>query len=248
MRDPAQAYAPFYRERGIQISQELAGSQFDAYADALVAAGLEVHFVAHDDDYPDCVFLEDAAVVWPPSALVARMTPHREGEQAAVELALRRWHAVEPLPPGALLEGGDVLHIEGTTYVGLTSRTNEAGAEALREFMRPSGQTVVAVRVGECLHLKTAATYLGDGVLVAAPDLVDVNQFDVRDVIPVDASERDAANCLRVRNHLLIPAGRPRAEKLLRTFAERKGVEVVPLDISEFQKADGSLTCLSLVW
>jgi dimethylargininase len=165
-----------------------------------------------------------------------------------VEAALRRWHQTLELPADARLEGGDVLHVEDTTYVGLTARTNERGVEALREFLAPAGRRVVAVPVDKYLHLKTAATYLGNGTLVAVHDFDGVGAFDVDEVIRTDEGEPVASNCLRVNGDLLVVAGNPRTELRLRAFGERHGVRVVPLEISEFEKGEGSLTCLSLVW
>lgn len=248
MRRVPDSYAPFYRARGISISSERARAQHAAYADALRAAGVQVHLLDGDEAWPDCVFVEDPAVVLPPRALMGRLAPHREGEPAPVEAALRRWHQTVPLPDGARLEGGDVLHVEDTTYVGVTARTNRAGVEALREFLAPAGRRVVAVPVTKYLHLKTAATYLGNGTLAAVPDFAGVDAFDVDEVLLVDAGEPVAANCLRVNDHLLVVAGNPRTEVRLRAFCERHGVRVVPLQISEFEKGEGSLTCLSLLW
>lgn len=248
MRHVASTYAAHYQARGVPVSQELAEAQFAAYATALETSGLEVHFIAPDDHYYDCVFVEDTAIVWPPQALMARMAAHREGEQPAVETMLRRWHQIAGLPPGARIEGGDVLHTERTTYVGLTKRTNEEGIEALREFMRPFGRSVVKVPVEKSLHLKSAATYLGNGTLIAAPGLIDTGYFDVEDVILTDEEELKAANCLRIGNHLLILAGYPSTEERVRKFADKNGIEVIALELSEFEKGDGSTTCLSMIW
>lgn len=247
MRRPPDSYAPFYQARGISIDMAKMRAQHAAYGDALRAAGLEVHVMDGDEAWPDCVFIEDPAVVAAPRVLMGRLAPHREGEPPPVEAALHRWHEVVHLPGGARLEGGDVLHVEDTTYVGLTARTNEAGVEALRGFLAPAGRRVVAVPVPDHLHLKTAATYLGNGVLAAAAGF-DAGAIKVDDVLRVDAAEPVAANTLRVRDHLLVVAGNPRTEAGLRAFAERHGVTVVPLEISEFQKGDGSLTCISLIW
>ncbi|HEU0301357.1 MAG TPA: hypothetical protein VFR37_18005 [Longimicrobium sp.] len=248
MRRPPDSYAPFYRARGISIDMQKARVQHAAYAGALRAAGLAVHLLDGNEAWADCVFIEDPAVVAAPRALIGRLAPHREGEPAAVEAALRRWHETVYLPAGARLEGGDVLHVEDTTYVGMTARTNQAGADALREFLAPAGRRVAEVPVANYLHLKTAATYLGNGVLCAVPDFDGVRAFEVDEVLLVDEGEPVAANTLRVRDHLLVVSGNPRTEVRLRAFAERHGVHVVPLEISEFQKGEGSLTCLSLVW
>ena len=188
------------------------------------------------------------AVVFDNRALMGRLTPHREGEQLGVEAELRQQHEVLRLPAGALLEGGDVMHIGQTTYVGLTSRTNEAGVEALREFLRPSGQRIVMVSVEKSLHLKTVATYLGNETLITAPDLVDTSLFEVEETIFTERGEEGAANCLRIADDLLISTGKPRTQRRLRSFAEKNRVKLVPLEISEFEKGNGSLTCLSIIW
>ncbi|HEV2762699.1 MAG TPA: arginine deiminase family protein [Pyrinomonadaceae bacterium] len=248
MRGVPDSYAPFYRGRGVRISPELARAQHAAYADALRASGLSVHLIEADEAYPDCVFLEDPAVVWRGRALMGRLAPHREGEQPPVEAALSGWHELFRLPDGARLEGGDVLHARDTTYVGLTARTDERGFRALADFLAASGRRVVPVPVEKYLHLKTAVTYLGDGALVAAPEYVNTRHFEAEEVVPVEASELGAANCLRLGRRLLVPAGYPATERRLRRFAERRGVEVVRLNISEFEKGMGSLTCLSIIW
>lgn len=247
MRRVPDSYAPFYRARGISIDNGLARAQHAAYADALRAAGVHVHLLDGDEAWADCVFVEDPAVVVPPRALICRLAPHRQGEPPPVEAALRQWHRTVALPADARLEGGDVLHVEATTYVGLTARTNPRGVDALREFLQPAGRRVIAVRMEKYLHLKTAVTYLGNGTLVAVPDF-DLSGFDADEVVLVDEAEPVAANCLRVNDHLLAVAGNPRTEARLRAFGQRHGVTVVPLEISEFQKGDGSLTCLSLLW
>jgi dimethylargininase len=248
MRRVPDAYAPFYQAHGISIDLGRARAQHAAYADALRAAGVAVHLLDADEAWADCVFVEDPAVVVPPRALIGRLAPHRAGEPAPVEAALRRWHQTVPLPDGATLEGGDVLHVEDTTFVGVTARTNEAGVEALRAFLRPAGRRVVPIPVDRYLHLKTAVTYLGNGTLAALRDCPGLDLFPVDEVIFAEEGEPVAANCLRVNDHLLVAAGNPRTEARLRAFGERHGVTVVPLQISEFEKGDGSLTCLSLLW
>ena len=247
VRQIAHTYVEFYRQAGITVFPALMERQHAEYVSALEAAGLEVQRVAAANDYPDCVFIEDVAVVFDDRALIGRITAHREGEQEMVADVLARRHEIIRLPKDAKLEGGDVLHIDKTTYVGLSERTNEAGIEALREFLRPLGQRVVTVPT-QALHLKTAATYLGNGTLIAARGLMDTRLFEVEDIIFTEEDEKGAANCLRVRDYLLISRGKPATEKRLRAFAERNGVNVIALDNSEFEKGSGSLTCLSIIW
>jgi dimethylargininase len=248
VRPPSPAYSAFYARSGVTISQDRAESQHRRYVRALEAAGLQVSQVVPDRAFPDCVFIEDTAVVSGGRALVARMAPHREGEQAAVLEAFTPTYDIVRLPPGATLDGGDVLHVEGTTYVGISSRTNQRGAEALAEFLAPHGRQVVPVPVRHCLHLKSAATYLGDGTLLAAPGLLDEGLFDVTQVIHTAAGESGCANCLRIGDRLLVLAGYPQTRGSLERFAAAGGPRVVALDVSEFEKGGGSLTCLSLIW
>lgn len=248
VRKLPQSYAVLYSQPGHRVSLDFANQQHHAYVEALRTAGLEVTMVEADNNRPDCVFIEDTAVVWNGSALITRMTSHREGEQPAVEAALEPTHAITRLEAPASLEGGDVLHVENVTYVGLTRRTNETGADALEKFLAPFGRQVVPVRVENCLHLKSAATYLGDGALVLAPSRLGFREFEVEETIETEPGEEYAANCLRIGNYLLIPTGFPKTESKLRRFAENKGVEIIPLDCSELRKGGGSLTCLSLIW
>lgn len=240
-------YCGAYRARGIVVDDSLAREQHAAYIAALQEAGLDVSILPPDDRRYDCVFVEDTAVVWDGRALVTRMTEHREGEQSAVVEFLSTDHEIERLPDGARLEGGDVLHLEETTYAGLTSRTNPAGVEALRRFLSPFGRRVVPVPVAGALHLKSAATFLGDGILLAVPGRVDPRLFDAREVVFTSPGEEGAANCLRIGRRLLVQSEHLRALARLRQIAERHDVEIVPLDTSEFAKGDGSLTCLSIL-
>lgn len=248
VRRVSPSYAASYRRIGVSIDQDRALAQHHAYVEALRDAGLGVDIVEADVERYDCVFVEDTAVVWDSHALVTRMLPDREGEQPPVEEHLRRSHEIVRLPSGATLEGGDVLHVDAVTYVGLSSRTNRAGAEALRGLMNRFGRPVRPVPVVGALHLKTVVTYLGNGTLIAAPGAIGKDSFGVGEIIFTEPEESRAANCLLIRDRLLIPARCPVTERRLRQFADEHGIRVVPLDISEFEKGEGSVTCLSLIW
>jgi dimethylargininase len=248
VRELARSYIGYYAMRGITVNEGLADEQQLAYVRALEKTGLRVSLVDTDEALPDCVFIEDTAVVWNQQALITRMWREREGEQAAVEAVLRQTHSIVRLPPEATLDGGDVLHVNETTYVGLSGRTNQAGAQAVADFLSQFGRRVVQVPVQHCLHLKTGVTSLGDGTLLAVPGWFDMRLFDVTDVIYTDPSEPGAANCLRIRDHLLVPDGYPITGKRLQEFADRHGIQITRLAISEFEKGGGGLTCLSIVW
>lgn len=245
VRRPPRSYQAFHAARGVSIDLARAAAQHASYVKALRSAGLGIEAIEPDERYPDSVFIEDTAVVWRNRALRARMTPHREGEQSAVIAHLQRRHEIITLPAGATLDGGDVLHADEVTYVGRSSRTNATGAAALGEFLAP--RPVIEIPVDRCLHLKSAATWLGNGALLAALDLVDVSGFNVERVIFTAAGEDKAANTLRVGDHLLALDGYPATSSGLREFASEHRLRFCPLDMSEFEKGDGSLTCLSII-
>lgn len=251
LRRPSSAYAPTYARRGVAIDQGLAERQHAAYAEALRAGGVHgVRVLEPDAARFDSVFVEDAAIVWGKRALITRMTPEREGEQEAVAQALgelKRFEFVR-LPEGATLEGGDVLHTEEVTFVGLSTRTNEAGAAALEAFLGAVGRRVQRVQVDRCLHLKTGATWLGDRTILIAPSLIDPGAFAGFDRIEVDEDEAGGANAIRLERALMVAEGRPRAMSAVREFCVEKGLRLVPLTISEFEKGSGSLSCLSILW
>ncbi|MBN2181460.1 MAG: hypothetical protein JW715_06070 [Sedimentisphaerales bacterium] len=248
IRKVPSSYSDHYTREGLNVSEELAEHQHGEYVRALEAAGLRVCFVEADEDMPDCVFIEDAAVVLKKHAMITHVHERRRQEHAAVEAILRKTHKVAQLGGEADLEGGDVLHIGDTTYIGISSRTNQLGAETLGAFLSQFGRRVVKIYVDNCLHLKTGMSYLGNGTLIAISGWFDLNLFDVEDVIYTQSGEHGCANCLRIRDKLLIPEGYPRTEVLLRRFAEKHAIQIQPLDISEFEKGGGSLTCLSLIW
>ena len=200
------------------------------------------------DEWLSPIACSSKTPLWSGNGCAITSMPYREGEQAAVRAYFAGTHDVVELPSGARLEGGDVLHTDDVTYVGLSSRTNRGGADALAMFMERVGRPVVAVEVSNALHLKTAVTYLGNGTVIAAPGCVDLDQFKNVAVIHTPPGEAGAANCLRIGDSLLIPSGYPLSELALTAFADANRLHPQVLDISEFEKGGGSLSCLSLLW
>jgi dimethylargininase len=247
VRRPPRSYPDLYASHGIAIDLNLADRQHAAYVSALSEAGAAIEWIEPDEQYADGVFIEDTAVVWGGRALRTRMAPHREGEQAAVIGHLKATHEIVTLPPGATLDGGDVLHSDTITYVGRSSRTNEAGTQAVREFFAPARRRVVAVPVERCLHLKSAATWLGNGTMLAAHDLVDIGYFECETVLFTAEGEEKAANTVRIGSHLLALSGYPATSAICWEFAQYRKLTLHALDMSEFEKGDGSLTCLSIL-
>ena len=227
------------------IDVRLARQQHAAYCAALRAAGLALLDLAPDDGYPDGPFVQDTAVVYGDLAVIARFgVESREGEQAAVRQALRGQKRLAQIQSPATLEGGDVLHIGSRVYVGLSARTNHAGYAQLRELLEPEGATVLPLPVPDGLHLLSGCTYLGQGVLLATGIYGDVPAFSGLDVIHVPPHEAPAANALALGNTVVLPAGFPgTARRIL-----ERGFQVLPLTLTEFAKADGGVTCLSLLY
>ena len=248
VRQIPRSYTDYYAKKNIQISYGLAKSQQEKYIQVLKDAGLKISTIAADETKPDCVFIEDTAIIWQIHALITKMNPEREGEQAAVEETLKSTHTITHMPSVAKLEGGDVLHTENTTYVGLSKRTNSLGAECLKNFLKKFGRPVVKVPVEKCLHLKSGVTYIGDNTLLAVPGWFDMSLFDAENTIYTQEGEERAANCMRIPNNLLVQEQYPKTAELLEHFAVDQGLHFHTLDTTEFAKGDGALTCLSLLW
>jgi dimethylargininase len=211
---------------------------------ALEECGLEVTALDADEKYPDSVFIEDTAVVTARCAILARPgADSRRGEVHNVEEVLVRcYENIERVIDPGTLDGGDVLQVGDHFYIGLTSRTNLEGARQLSEILGGYGYGVSLVESREYLHLKSGVSYLGDNVLVVAGELATKGEFGRFDKIVVGSHEEYCANCIRVNDHVLVPAGFQRTKAQIAA----RGYELIALEMSEFRKVDGGLSCLSL--
>ena len=220
--------------------------QHDAYVEALRGCGLEVTVLEADEAFPDSVFVEDTAVVCPEAAVIDRPgAPSRQGEEGSVARALAGSFArLDAIVSPGTLEGGDVMRAGERFFVGLSGRTNREGARQLAALLGRHGYEVKAVPMGALLHLKTGVSYLEEGRLLAAGELAHEPEFSRFRVIPVAAGEEYAANSLWVNGRVLVPAGFPGTRRAV----EAAGCETLALDVSEFRKLDGGLSCLSLRW
>jgi dimethylargininase len=226
------------------IDLALAAAQHAEYERVLESLGATVVRLPAEDDHPDAVFVEDVAVVLDEAALVTRPgTASRRGETLSMARALAHYRPVHHMLAPATLDGGDVMRIGRTLYVGRSARTNEAGVESLRDVAEPFGYEVVAVPVNDCLHLKTACTYAGARVVLANPAWVDASALRDVEVLHVPEEEPWGASVLSVGGALVLPASFPRTRDLL----ESRGFETCPVDLSELQKAEGGPTCLSVL-
>jgi dimethylargininase len=223
---------------------EKAREQHDGYVGALERCGLEVTVLDADERYPDSVFIEDTAVVTDRCAIVANPgAAGRRGEVHEVEEVLSGLYKnVERIISPGTLDGGDVLQVGDHFYIGigLTHRTNREGAGQLAAILRGFGASFVGVR--RFLHLKTGVAYLGGKDLLVAGELVARDEFDGFDEIVIAPEEEYCANCIRVNGNVLVPAG---CEKTREKIVGRS-YEVIELEMSEFRKLDGGLSCLSL--
>ena len=225
-----------------------AAAQHHAYEQALRDAGFDVVRLPELADDPDAVFVEDTAVLLGRHAIITRPgTRSRAGETLSTAEGLRRHFAVIELERGSL-DGGDVLKIGRTLYVGQSSRSDLAGTQALADAATPLGYEVLPIELGRCLHLKTAATFAGlDGagrpILLVNPDWVEPGLFVGTDPLAVATDEPSAANVVRAGDRLIMAAGSPRTATKLRD----RGFTVVEIDLSELQKAEAGGTCMSLI-
>jgi dimethylargininase len=228
------------------IDPERAARQHAAYETALRDAGFEVIRLPELADDPDAVFVEDTALLLGEHAVITRPgAPSRAGEVGSTADGLAPHFTVHRLASGTL-DGGDVLRIGRTLYVGLSSRTNAEGADTLRSLVAPLGYEIIALEPSQCLHLKTAVTFAGPDAsgtprILVNPDWVDPALFS--GVEPILTDEPSAANCVRAGTTLILPAGNPRTAAELR----RLGFNLVEVDVSELQKAEAGVTCMSLI-
>ncbi|WP_308470891.1 dimethylargininase [Clavibacter michiganensis] len=224
------------------VDAELADRQWEGYVLALEENGWSTREVAPADDHPDSVFVEDAVLVLGSTAvLLTSGADSRRGERTGVERAVEDLGlSLASIDLPATIDGGDVLEVGRTLYVGSSSRTNAAGIRRLREIARPLGYSAVAVPVRRTLHLKSQVTALPDGTVIGYEALVDEPRL-FPSFLPVPEAEGTAVVALD-DDTLLLSAAAPRTAELLRGL----GYEVVAVDISEFEKLEGCVTCLSV--
>ncbi len=226
------------------INLAAARAQHEAYARALASLGCEVHEVEPAPEYPDSVFIEDTAVVFDEIAVITRPgAESRRGETLAVERALAPLRPVAHIVAPGTLDGGDVLVVGKRVFVGRTGRTNREGIAQLQAVVAPHGYSVEAVEVTGCLHLKTAVTALDDHTVLVNPAWIGAEALAGLERIEVDPAEPMGANIVRVGSALLYGAAYPRT--LARIVA--RGYAPVCVDASEVAKAEGAVTCCSLV-
>lgn len=226
------------------IDVPLARLQHGQYVAALRGAGLAVDELPPLDDHPDACFVEDCALVAGGTALITRSgAPSRVGEVESIAEALARTHRVERTAAPATIDGGDCLRVGDTWFVGRSARTNAAGAQRVREVFGPLGYSVVEIPVRGFLHLKCVCSAIDEHAVLVAEDTVDLGHFRGIEVVAIPRAEAYAANALVVNGTAVVAAGHPRTRSAL----GRRGLRVVELALTEIAKADGSLSCMSIL-
>jgi dimethylargininase len=217
--------------------------QHAAYVDALRSLGLAVTVLDPIPGYPDAYFPEDVAVLTPEVAVITRPgAPTRRGETNFIEAALPDDRPLVRIEPPGTLEGGDVLIVERQVFIGVSQRTNRSGADQLGQILAAYGYTYSPVPVPAGLHLKSSVSDVGSGTLLVSPALAACREFAGFNKLIVPPGEASAANTVLVNGTLLAPQGFPLTYRMLQTL----DIPLIPLDVSEVQKMDGGLTCLSL--
>lgn len=250
VQPPAASFASGLTKAGLgPPDAALAAEQHEGYVAALERAGVEVLRLPSDDRFPDGTFVEDAAIVTPRGAVLARPgAPSRLGEVPAVAEALGRvLPTLGRIEAPGTLDGGDVCATETRVFIGITDRTNEEGARQLAALLGLAGRRSVLVDLRGTpglLHLKTGVAYLGEGRLLAWESLARREELRGLEILPVPMEEAYAANAVEINGRVLLADGFPET----RDRIERAGLRTVAVPVSEFRKMDGGLSCLSIRW
>lgn len=226
------------------IDVDRARAQHRDYEEALERLGCTVQRIGGGDDQPDAVFIEDTAVVLPELAILARPgAVSRRGEVDAIADVLTQLTTLVRIESPGTLDGGDVLVVGRTIFAGLSTRTNDAAIAQVRRHAAPFGYRVLTVQTSGCLHLKSAVTMLNQSTILINRQWVPSTFFRDYQAIDVDAREPGAANVVSVGGRVLAAAAYPRTCNRL----ERSGFDVLRVDVSELARAEGALTCCSIL-
>jgi dimethylargininase len=228
----------------VPIDLDRARAEHAAYEGALGDAGYRVERLSSGPGMPDCVFVEDNGVVLEEMAIVTRPgAESRRGEVEGVAAALSKYRALQRVEAPGTMDGGDVLVAGRRVFVGVSSRTNRHAAAQVRLWLEPRGYFVSEIDVARCLHLKSAVTLIDEDMLLVNADWIDTTRFSGFELIAVDPREPGAANALGLRDRVIFPSAFPRTAERL----DARGLRVVPVDVSELAKAEGAVTCCSLL-
>lgn len=222
----------------------LAIKQHDAYIEALKSCGVGVIVLKADERFPDSCFVEDVAVCTKKLAVITNpgVSSRKDEEKEIIEVIKKYYNDIEYIKRPGTLEGGDVMMVKDHFYIGLSKRTNREGAEQLIKALGKYGMSGSIVEISEMLHLKSGLAYLEDNVLLVAGEFINNIEFKKFNKIVIDEEETYSANCIRVNDYVLVPAGYTKTKEKIKAA----GFKVIVVDTSEYRKVNGGLSCLSL--
>ncbi len=222
---------------------ELLCKQHNTYLETLKSCGLEITLLDPLPDYPDAYFVEDTAVVTPDVAIITNPgAKTRKGEEDFMAPVLAGFRKIERILVSGTVDGGDVLQVGNHFLIGLSERTNKAGAAQLGRILESVGHTWATVEVGAGLHFKSSVNYVGQNTLLVTADFAEHEALSEFNKIVLEKAEAYAANTLLVNEHLLMPTGFADTRKQLEVL----GFDIIELETSEVRKMDGGLTCMSI--
>jgi len=218
--------------------------QHQSYIDALAKCGLDVHVLEPCEEYPDSTFVEDVALITPNCAIITRPgVPSRRGEVYEIEFVLKqRFNNIEVIEAPGTIEGGDIMMVGDHYFIGLSERTNLEGARQIIQILKKYDMSGSTISLKKVLHLKTGLSYLEKNNLVVCGEFINDSCFEKYNPIEIPEKESYAANCIWINGSVIIPLGNPTAKQRI----NNAGYSVIETDVSEFQKLDGGLSCLSL--
>lgn len=222
----------------------LASEQHKLYTETLISLGLKVKVLPENEPYPDSVFIEDIALCTQSCAVITRPgATSRRGETVGIREVLGEYYTkIEEIIYPGTLEAGDVMMAGDKFFIGISERTNEAGAEQLTGILAKYGMKAFKIPLTKLLHLKTGISYLENNTVLVCGEFINRSEFAGYNRILVDEDECYAANSLWINGKVLIPNGFPKTRRKI----ELAGFETILIDVSEFRKVDGGLSCLSL--
>ncbi len=223
---------------------ELALAQHADYIEALKECGVEVTVLEADEAYPDSTFVEDAALLTSKCAIITNPgADTRRGETVAMKKVLKGFYTnIEEIHEPGRVEAGDIMMVGSHFYIGLSERTNQSGAEQMIAHLEKYGMSGSTVELKEVLHLKTGLAYLENNNLIASGEFLSKEVFQKFNILAIDKGEISAANCIWVNDTVIMPKGYPKTHATIKAA----GYKIREVDVSEYQKLDGGLSCLSL--
>jgi dimethylargininase len=223
---------------------QVAMKQHARYNQILNQLGLSTVLLGEDNRFPDSCFVEDTAVLCDKIAIITLLgEPSRQGEELSIYATLKFYYNnIQFIVSPGTVDGGDVMRIDNVFYIGLSKRTNHDGATQLKYILEQEGYTIKFIELSHFLHLKSGINYLGENTVLAGGEFVHKKEFQKYKIIEVKTNEQYSANSLRVNSTVIIPKGFPNTKLQLINH----GFQIIEINMSEFQKLDGGLSCLSL--